>query len=164
MRCFWSCYHTSCAWRNNFGNEIYRKMGEKRYLHYITIMSAISRDQCYFHFKLSMSAAAIDWNDCYPDKDRYVNECRVLKLKLFLTARGCAVTCPFYQNAFKPPFKYYWGTLWYFGHTKSIFCHQKILQIPAYQVSNVLISENDFWYRKFRRAFLKDKTIHIFKT
>ena len=59
-------------------------MGEKRYLPYITIMSAISRDQCYFHFKLSMSAAAIDRNDCYPDKDRYVNECRVLKLKLSL--------------------------------------------------------------------------------
>ena len=44
-------------------------MSEKRYLPYITIMSAISRDQCYFHFKLSMSAAAIDWNDCYPDKE-----------------------------------------------------------------------------------------------
>ena len=96
-------------------------MGEKRYLPYITIMSAISRDQCYFHFKLSMLAAAIDRNDCYPDKDRYVNECRALKLKLFLTARSCAVTCPFYQNSYKPPFKYYWGTLWYFGHTKSIF-------------------------------------------
>ena len=63
-------------------------MGEKRYLPYITIMSAISRDQCYFHFKLSMSAAAIDRNDCYPDKDRYVNKCRVLKLKLSLTARS----------------------------------------------------------------------------
>ena len=82
-------------------------MGEKRYLPYITFMSAISRDQCNFHFKLSMSAAAIDRNDCYPDKDRYVNECRVLNLKLFLTARSCAVTCPFYQNSYKRPFKYY---------------------------------------------------------
>ena len=100
-------------------------MGEKRYLPYITIMSAISRDQCNFHFKLSMSVAAIDWNDCYPDKDRYVNECRVLKLKLFLTARSYAVTCPFYQNSYKPPFKFYWGTLWYFGHTKSIFVIRK---------------------------------------
>ena len=82
-------------------------MGEKRYLPYITIMSAISRDQCYFHFKLSMLAAAIDRNDSYPDNDRYVNECRVLKLKLFLTACSCAVTCLFYQNSYKPPFKYY---------------------------------------------------------
>ena len=53
-------------------------MGEKRYLPHIAIMSAISRDQCYFHFKMSMSAAAIDRNDCYPDKDRSFNVCRVL--------------------------------------------------------------------------------------
>ena len=124
-------------------------------------MSAISRDQCFFHFKLSMSAAAIDRNDWYPDKDRYVNECLVLKLKLFLTARSCAVTCPFYKNSYKPPFKFYWGTLWYFGHTKSIFCHQK-----SYELQNIKYLM--FWYQKMtfdienaEEHFWK-KNIHIF--
>ena len=76
---------------------------------YLALRSCLPSREINVTFTLNcqMLAAAIDRNDCYPDKDRYVNECRVLKLKLFLTARSCTVTGPFYQNSYKPPFKYY---------------------------------------------------------
>ena len=53
---------------------------------YLKLRSCLPSREINVTFTLnwSMSAAAIDRNDCYPDKDRYVNERRVLKFKVVL--------------------------------------------------------------------------------